>query len=292
MLEKFRTRAMRISIISIIVNLLLSGLKLFAGIFGNSKALIADAIHSASDVFTTVIVVFSLLVSAKSPDKEHQYGHQKYESLATLILGGLLGYVGIQIGIDGVISIVEKSYLEITTPTIITIIAAVISIIVKEIMFQLTIRIAKKERSSALEADAWHHRSDAFSSVGSLVGVVFSMCGFSIMDAVASLIICIFILKTAVNIIIESIKSLTDSACDSETVEKLRKTALQINGVSGIDLIKTRVFGSGFYVDIEISADGKMSLESAHEISEKVHDKIEAKFPEVLHCMVHVNPEE
>lgn len=292
MLEKFRTNAMRVSIISIIINLFLASLKLFAGIFGNSKALIADAIHSASDVFTTVIVIVSLFVSSKSPDKEHQYGHQKYESLATLILGGLLGYVGIKIGIDGISSIIEKSYLDITAPTLITAIAAVVSIAVKEIMFHATMRVAKKEHSSALKADAWHHRSDALSSIGSLIGVVFAMCGFPIMDAIASVIICIFILKTSIDIIIESVKSLTDSACDQKTIKRLRKIILSVDGVSGIDLLKTRVFGSGFYVDVEISVDAKLSLEDAHSIAEKVHDKIEEKIPEVLHCMVHMNPEE
>lgn len=290
--SNYKSNSIRISIISIIVNAVLSALKLFAGFFGHSQALIADAVHSLSDVLTTVVVIVSLLVSGRKPDDNHEYGHQKYEGIATLLLALALGYVGIKIGISGASAIITGSYKDFTLPTLLPAIAALVSIVVKEAMYQVTMKVARKEKSSALKADAEHHRSDALSSVGSLAGVLFALFGFPVMDSVASIIICIFILKTAIEILLEALKGLTDSSADENTEEAIERDAMSIEGVERIDMLKTRVFGSGYYVDIEIAVDGDLKLQESHEIAEKVHDKIENKYPDVLHCMVHVNPYE
>ena len=284
------TRAVRISFISIAVNLLLSLLKLIAGLAGNSSAMIADAVHSASDVFTTVIVIASLFVAARKPDSEHEYGHQKYESLAALFLGILLAHVGVKIGISGARSLISGAFRTAARPTAMAAAAAVISVVVKELMFRVTITAAKKERSNALAADAWHHRSDALSSVGSLAGVLFSMNGFPFMDPAAGLVICIFILKTALEIVLDAVKALTDSSCDKKTENAIRAEVLSVPEVRAVDMLKTRVFGSGIYVDLEIAIDRSMSFEEAHRTAEAVHDRIESTFPEVWHCMVHANP--
>ena len=286
------SKSILISIYAIIGNVLLAAFKLFAGISGNSKALIADAIHSLSDVFATAIVLGALLLARKAPDKEHQYGHQRYESLASLLLGIILACVGAKIGYDGVSAIINGSYKTLPVPTVLTAVAAIVSIVVKELMYQVTIRIAKKEKSNALKADAWHHRSDALSSIGSLAGVAFARFGMPVMDSVACIIICFFIIKVAVEILIDAVKALTDSSAGDELVAKLTDTVTKSSGVIRVDELKTRIFGSGYYADIEIAVDGTKTLEEAHEIAEAVHDKVEAEFPEIWHCMVHVNPGE
>ena len=285
-----KKQAIRISVISIVVNLALALGKLLTGLFGHSSALIADAVHSASDVLTTVIVIVSLLVAGRPADENHEYGHQKFESFATFLLGVILVHVGVKLGINGITDIVNKNYLEAAVPSVITAVAAVVSIAVKEIMYHMTMSVAKKEKSNALKADAWHHRSDALSSVGSLAGILFARFGFPVMDSVACLIICLFILKTAVEIIIGAVKALTDTSCSKDTEEDIRHEVLSVEGVRAIDLLKTRTFGSGFYVDIEIAVDSSLPLYSSHEIAESVHDRVEAAFTDALHCMVHVNP--
>ena len=285
-----KSPAIRVSIISVLVNLLLAAFKLAVGLIGNSAALVADAVHSASDVLTTLIVIVSLFISSRAPDADHEYGHQKYESLAALLLGLLLAQIGIEIGVTGIKALVSGSYKTAAAPTMLAVAAAAASIAVKEIMFHLTMAVAKRERSNALKADAWHHRSDALSSIGSLAGVLFAMNGMPVMDPVASLVICVFILKTAVDIIIDSAKALTDSSCDKKTEQQLLETVLAAPEVLSVDMLKTRVFGSGIYVDVEIGVSRSHSFEGAHGIAEAVHDKIEETFPTVWHCMVHVNP--
>ena len=289
-MEQKSKKAIRISVIAIIGNVLLAALKLIAGFYGNSKALIADAIHSLSDVLATFIVVGALLLARKAPDKEHQYGHQRYESLASLLLGLILAGVGVKIGYDGILAICTGSYKTLPVPSLLTAIAAAVSIVIKELMYQVTIRVAKEEKSNALKADAWHHRSDALSSVGSLIGVVFARFGMPVMDSVACIVICFFIVKVALEILIDAVKALTDCSAGDELCSRITETVLGTEGVLCIDELKTRIFGSGYYADIEIAVDGSRSLGEAHDIAEKVHDEVERNFPEIWHCMVHVNP--
>lgn len=282
--------ALAVSYGSIAVNLLLAVGKLIAGLAGHSRSMVADAVHSASDVASTIIVIIALMVSGKAADKNHEYGHDKFENLASAVLSLLLFWTGMRIGWDGVTSILSKSYLSASLPTFAALWAAVISILVKELMYQITIRVAKREHSSALAADAWHHRSDALSSVGSLAGIGLSMAGFPVMDAVASLVICIFIFKAALDILTGALGNLTDESCGEETEAALRECALSVEGVLRIDSLRTRQFGNGFYVDLEIAADSGLSLTEAHRIAEQVHDLLEHRFPDIRHCMVHVNP--
>ncbi|MBE6050421.1 MAG: cation transporter [Clostridium sp.] len=283
--------AMRVSVVSIIVNLLLSLIKLFAGIFAKSSAMISDAIHSASDVFSTFVVIIGVNIANKQSDKEHQYGHERLECVAAIILAIVLAVTGIGIGIDGIKKILAGNYGDLEVPGVVALIAAVMSILVKEWMYWYTRRAAKKINSSALMADAWHHRSDSLSSIGAFIGILASRIGYPIFDPIASVIICIFIIKAAYDIFKDSIDKLVDKSCDEKTVEKIKEVIMNQDGVIGIDLLRTRLFGSKIYVDVEISADGNKPLKETHAIAEKVHDAIENEFKTVKHCMVHVNPD-
>ena len=266
---------MRVSTNSMIVNIILSVFKVAAGFIAHSGAMISDGVHSASDVFSTIIVMIGYKMSAKASDENHQYGHERMECVAAILLAMVLCITGFAIGAGGVEKIfgAEASALEV--PGKLALAAAI---------------AAKQVNSGALMADAWHHRSDALSSVGSLIGIGGAMLGFPICDPIASVVISLFIIKASYNIFKDAIDKMMDTACDSETLEKMKSGVEAQNGVMGIDRIQTRQFGARAYVDVEIAADGNLTLTAAHAIAEGVHDAIEENFPEVKHCMVHVNP--
>ncbi len=282
--------AIEISRNSIIINILLTIFKLFAGIFSKSSAMVSDAVHSASDVFSTIIVIIGIKFSNKASDKEHQYGHERMECVAAIILAVILCATGAGIGYSGIAKIAADNYEKLSIPGKLALIAAVISIIAKESMYWYTRTGAKKINSGALMADAWHHRSDALSSIGSFAGILGARMGFPILDPLASIVISAFIIKAAIDIFIDAIGKMTDRACDDEFVEKVKEVIQNQKGVITIDQIKTRLFGDKVYIDVEIGTDGNATLREAHEVAQKVHDIIEKSFPIVKHCMVHVNP--
>lgn len=282
--------AIKISIISILMNLALTIFKLLAGILGASYALISDAVHSASDVFSTVIVIIGVKISAKKADKNHPFGHERYECVAAIILAVVLFATGAGIGYSGITSILDGSYKNIQIIGLLPLIAAIVSIVVKESMFWFTIIAAKKINSSALKADAWHHRSDSLSSIGSLIGVVGAMCGLPILDTIACIVICLFIFKAAIQIFMDAIKKMTDEACDEKTQNEIRDFVESCEGVIKIDELLTRMFGNRIYVIAEIACDAELPLYKAHSIAETVHQGIEDNFPLVKHVTVHVNP--
>ena len=282
--------AVKISVVSGAGNIELAAFKLFAGIFGRSAAMVSDAIHSLSDVFSSMVVIAGVKIAAKDSDHDHQYGHERIECIAAIILSVVLCAVGLGIGYSGVKTVLYGNYDSIETPGLIALIAAVISIVSKEAMFWYTRNGAKKINSSALMAEAWHHRSDVLSSVGSFAGILGARLGFQVLDPIASLIICVMILKVTVDIFMEAVGKLTDKSCDDETVEKMEEIVMKQEGVLAVDDIKTRIFGAKIYTDVEIAADGNLSLYDAHGIAERVHNEIEKNFPDVKHCMVHVNP--
>ena len=283
--------AMKVSGVSIAVNLLLSLFKLLAGILAHSGAMISDAIHSASDVGSTFVVIVGVNLSSKKSDKEHQYGHERMECVSSIILSGLLLATGIGIGMNGIENIIKStSGASIAIPGTLALIAAVFSIVVKEWMFWYTRAAAKQIHSGALMADAWHHRSDALSSVGAFIGILGARLGMPVLDPIASVLICVFIEKAAYDIFKDAIDKMVDKACPEEEEKKMREVIVAQKGVQKIDLLRTRMFGSKVYVDVEIAADGDISLREAHRIAEQVHDAMESSFSEVKHCMVHVNP--
>ena len=284
--------AKQVSWITIFVNVALSVFKLVAGLFAHSSAMISDAVHSASDVFSTIIVLIGLRISGKAADKEHPYGHERFECVASVVLSFLLFATGIMIGWKGIQNIVSGAFVTQMAPGVLALVAAAVSIVVKEAMYWYTWLAAKKINSTALKADAWHHRSDALSSIGALAGIIGARMGLPILDSIASLVICIFILKVAVDIFMESMNRTVDRACDEKVVRHIEDTVQAQPGVRRLDSIKTRQFGSAVYADIEISVDAALNLEQAHAISERVHGAVERSTPHLKHCTVHVNPYE
>ena len=282
--------ANRVSAVSIVINVILSVFKMIAGIFAHSTALVSDAVHSLSDVISTFAVIAGVNIGERRPDKGHQYGHERIESVFAIVLSMLLFITGAGIGISAVKSVISGSYADSDIPGLLALIAAIVSIVVKEWMYHYTIRAARKISSTALKADAWHHRSDALSSVGSFAGVLFARLGFPVCDPIAGIIICLFIIKAAWDIFREAIDQLVDKAADDEVCNKIREVVLAQEGVLCIDSLKTRLFGSRMYVDVEIGCNGEWTLYQAHYVAEQVHYRIEQSFSDVKHCMVHVNP--
>lgn len=289
-MENYTRTANRVSAVSIIGNIGLSVFKLLAGILANSSAMVSDAIHSASDVFSTVVVIVGIRIASKAPDSEHPYGHERMECVAAMILSMVLFVTGLGIGVSALDSILSGAYRDIEAPGMLALVAAVVSILTKEAMYWYTRINAKRIDSSALLADAWHHRTDAFSSVGALAGIGLARLGYPVMDSVASLVIFVFIAKAAIDIFRDAMDKMVDHACDQETQREIREFVLAADGVISVDKLKTRVFGNRIYVDIEIGVDGEMRLSKAHAIAERVHDGIERNFPKIKHIMVHVNP--
>ena len=288
--ENMEKIAMKVSIISIIANVVLAAFKLVAGVFAHSGAMISDAIHSASDVFSTFVVMIGIKIASKEPDEEHPYGHERMECVAAIILATILCITGLGIGKNALSNITGNSG-EMAVPGVLALIAAIVSIIVKEAMFWYTRHYAKKIDSGALMADAWHHRSDALSSIGAFIGIIFARMGYVMMDSIACLVICVFIVKAAYDIFKDAIDKMVDKSCSIEVEDEIRAIVLAEDGVRGIDSLSTRLFGNKMYVDLEIRADGEKTLNETHEIAEAVHDSIEARFEKVKHIMVHVNPD-
>lgn len=282
--------AMKTSWNTIIGNVALTVFKLAAGFTGRSAAMVSDAVHSLSDVLSTVIVMIGVKLSNQTADKEHPYGHERFESVTAIILAVILCATGLGIGFGGVKAILTHDYDTIASPGIIALAASIVSMVIKEAMYWYTRAAAKKIGSGAMMADAWHHRSDALSSVGSFAGILGARSGFPILDSVACLVICLFIVKSAIDIFLDAISKMTDRACDDETQRLIWATIESQENVLCVDQLKTRLFGDKIYVDVEIGADGKAPLHVGHDIAHSVHDAIEEQFPNVKHCMVHVNP--
>ena len=286
----FEKTATRVSLVSIAGNAVLSLFKLLAGIFANSGAMISDAVHSASDVLSSIIVIIGVKLSVRAPDTEHPYGHERFECVAAIVLAVVLAVTGLLIGYKAFGSIEGRGTQPM--PGVLALVAAAVSIVVKEAMYWYTRFFGKRLNSASLMASAWDHRSDALSSVGALVGIAGARMGHPVMEPIASLVICLFILKAAYDIFRDAMGKMVDRAADAETEKSLTDCVLSEKEVRGIDKLRTREFGSRIYVDLEIRLDGSMTLYDAHAIAERVHDRIEREFPSVKHIMVHVNPDE
>ena len=281
--------ALRVSVLSILINLLLTAGKLLAGLLAHSGAMISDAVHSASDVFSTLIVMIGVKLSGKESDREHPYGHERMECVAAILLSGILLATGLLIGYQGIRSILSERE-ELQSPGILAAVAAGVSILTKELLFHYVRHQARKLDSPALMAEAWHHRSDALSSVGALAGILGARAGFPVLDPLASVVICVFIAKAAFDIFRDAVNKMVDHSCDEETETAIRLCAVEQPEVARIDLLRTREFGNRIYIEMEIAVDGELPLRQAHAVAERVHDEIEQRFPKVKHIMIHVNP--
>ncbi len=290
-MENSSQEAIKISRISILVNLLLSAGKLAAGLLAHSGAMISDAVHSASDVFSTLVVIVGVKLSGKESDREHPYGHERMECVAAILLSGILLATGLVIGWEGIQKILSNRA-DLQAPGLLAAAAAIVSILVKEGLFRYVRGFARKLDSTALMAEAWHHRSDALSSIGALAGILGARAGFPVLDPLASVVICGFIAKAAADIFRDAVDKMVDHSCDEETEDAIRLCAVEQPEVERIDLLKTREFGNRIYIEMEIAVNGDLPLRQAHAAAERVHDEIERRFPKVKHIMIHVNPAE
>ena len=282
------------TMITMVLNGLLSIAKLVGGILGRSHVLIADAVNSIGDIATNIVVFISAKFSKKEKDKDHPYGHDKLDSMISIFLGVALIYSAIYIGKDAVLRFIDVvfNHEEIRVPVWYTWVIAAVTIVVKEGLFRITKRDAKRAKSQALMAQAWDHRSDTVASFGAIIGIVGAIYGIGYLDPLASFIIAVFILRLGYKIIRTGISQVIDESVDDEQIQHVLDIVNSNPSVRRIDEIKTRMFGVNFYVDLEISLDASLSLLEAHDIAEAIHDDIESKMTDVIHCMIHVNPYE
>ncbi len=280
------------TIFTMIVNSFLAVMKMIAGIFGNSSVLISDAINSIGDIATNIVVYISAIFSRKEKDKKHPYGHEKYDSIISIFLGVAIIITAFEVGKMAVLKLYDflANGILIDTPKWYALAAAILTIAIKEFLFRKTKKDANKAKSGALLAQAWDHRSDTIASFGAVVGITGAMLGAFFLDPIASFIIALFILRLGYKIVLSGISQVVDQAADPITVDEIKKIVSKFEEIKNLDEIKTRMFGMKIYADLEISLDFSMSLEDAHNIAEKLHDEIEVTIPEIIHCMIHVNP--
>ena len=269
-------------------NILLTIIKIAAGVFGKSSAMIADGLHSASDIISSVGVLLGNYISATPVDKEHNYGHEKAETLVSFLLSILLIVVSGSIGIKAVKSLGNID--EIAIPTVLPLVVAIISILIKEYQYRITIKIAKKINSPALKADAWHHRSDALSSVAAFVGIGGAMLGFKVFDPIASIVVAIFVAKVGIEILVGSTNELMDVSIDLEQEEQIKEIAKNTEGVRNLGEIRSRKHGAMAYVDLVICVDGDLTVREGHDIANQLEKDIIRDMEFVKGITVHVEP--
>ncbi|MGP1623392.1 cation diffusion facilitator family transporter [Bacteroides heparinolyticus] len=284
----------RVTIVGSIVNFLLLVFKFFAGIAGHSAAMLADAVHSLSDFITDIIVILFVRLSAKPEDEGHDYGHGKYETLATAIIGIFLVLVGFGIFWNGASSIYRFFQGEtLQEPGRIALMGAIASIIFKEILYQYTAFKGRKLNSQAVIANAWHHRSDAFSSIGTALGIGGAILlgdQWRILDPAAAVIVSFFIMKVAVGLLIPCVDELLEKSLPSEVEEKILETILSFPGVTSPHHLRTRRIGSYCAIEVHVRMDGQISLEEAHKTATKVENKLKELFGKGTLINIHVEP--
>lgn len=288
--DQFKKTALIVSVINLALNAALAAFKLSAGFFSGSRALISDGANSAADMIGTLIVLIGVSLSSKKADKNHQFGHERFEPVAALLLCMILFFTAFFSGYSGVISLSDGSYKTLSSINVIAIIAASVSVVVKAAMFVFTYAAAKKTGYTSLKGDAFNFLSDVFLSISTLIAVVLSRFGMPIFDPIACIVIALLILWSCITIFKEAIGKMTDQAADSETVGKITAIILSTKNVICLDSLKTRVFGNRIYVELEICCDAEMTLKESHFVAEEVHDRLEADISEIKHCVVHVNP--
>ncbi len=284
----------KVTIWGSIVNFILLIFKFVAGVLGHSSAMVADAIHSLSDFATDIIVLFFVRISSKPADTTHKYGHGKFETLATAFIGFALLAVGIGILIEGtknIVAVVRGEVLQ--APGVIALLAATVSIISKEILYQYTVYKGRKINSQAVVANAWHHRSDAFSSIGTLVGIAGAMFlgeKWRVLDPVAAIIVSVFILKVAIDILRNSLEELMEHSLPDAEEEEIKQIILSTNGVESPHHLRTRRIGNRVAIEVHIRMNGDMTLTKAHQITTEVEQQLKLRFGENIHIGIHTEP--
>jgi len=279
----------KVTWVGLFVNFILAAIKFIVGILGHSQAVVADAVHSISDMVTDIAVLVGVKYWSAPPDKDHPYGHWRIETIITGFIGLGLAAVAVGIGYNAIATLKDHC---IETPKWIAIIGALVSIIVKELLYHWTVKVGRKVKSSALIANAWHHRSDALSSIPVLLAVGISVIKpeWAFVDRIGAIVVSLIILKVSWDIVFPALKKLSDSGVSGKETEQIRSLAMQVDGVKDAHAIRTRDAGHGIFVDMHVLVDGNISVSEGHDISEKVRDEIINKGHDVLDVVVHIEP--
>ncbi len=279
----------RITYFSIVINVLLSAVKIFTGIIGNSKSAVADGVHSLSDLSTDLAILIGVKFWTAPPDENHPYGHGRIETLVTVFIGIILTVVGLSIGYEA-ISTLRDSHLE--KPKWISLIGIAFSIILKELLFRWTIRVGRRLKSSSLIANAWHHRSDSFSSIPALIAVSVSIIfpGLEFIDHIGAVIVAFIIIKVSLGILFSSFEELTDRGISKKDIDNIKNISMQIHGVKEVHAVRSRKYNSGNYIDLHVLVDESLSVKRGHDIAEEVKLSIIEKGPSVVDAVVHIEP--
>ena len=284
----------RVTIVGSVVNMLLLIFKFVAGIVGNSAAMVADAVHSLSDFVTDIVVILFVRLSGRPADEDHGYGHGKFETLATLFVSLVLFGVAIMLFVGGVKDIVAVAHGEqLAEPTMVALIAAVISIIAKELLYHYTVKCGEKLNSQVVVANAWHHRSDAFSSIGVLAGVggaMFLGGRWAVLDPIAATIVSLFIVKVAYSLLMPSLEELLERSLPKDVEQRIEQIILSVDGVSSPHHLRTRRIGSAYAIEVHIRMDGNLTLTQAHAVTTAVERLLKQEFGDSTHVGIHTEP--
>ena len=284
----------KVTIVGSVVNFLLLVFKFFAGITGHSAAMLADAVHSLSDFITDIVVIVFVRIAGKPEDKGHDYGHGKYETLATAIIGLLLLCVGFGIfwnGASSIYTFLQGGQLE--SPGVVALVAALVSIVSKEILYQYTVIQGKKLNSQAVVANAWHHRSDALSSIGTAIGIGGAILlgdHWRVLDPIAAVVVSFFIMKVSVQLLIPCVDELLEKSLPDDVEKEIEQTVLSFPGGSQPHHLRTRRIGSYYAIEIHVRMDGKITLEEAHGTATAIENKLKEMFGKGTHVGIHVEP--
>ena len=284
----------KVTIVGSIVNFLLLVFKFFAGIAGHSAAMLADAVHSLSDFITDIVVIVFVRIAGKPEDKGHDYGHGKYETLATAIIGLLLLCVGFGIfwnGASSIYTFLRGGQLE--SPGVVALVAALVSIVSKEILYQYTVIQGKKLNSQAVIANAWHHRSDALSSIGTAIGIGGAILlgdHWRVLDPVAAVVVSFFIMKVSVRLLIPCVDELLEKSLPEDVEKEIEQTVLSFPGVSQPHHLRTRRIGNYYAIELHVRMDGKITLEEANSTETAIENKLKEMFGKGTHVGIHVEP--
>lgn len=280
--------ATKVTLISIIWNVILTFIKVLGGILGKSNAMIADGLHSASDIISSIGVLIGNKIAKTPNDKEHNYGHEKAETLVSFLLSMLLIGVALKISLNGINSLIHLN--DVQVPTFLPLIISVISIGIKEYQYKITIKVAKKISSPSLKADAWHHRSDALSSVAAFIGIGGSLLGFKALDPIATVVVGLFVAKVGLDIFKDAINELMDYSINENDESQIITIANDTDGVLNIGELRTRKHGSMAYVDLTICVNKDLTVLQGHEIANKLEISILEELQIVKGITVHVEP--
>jgi len=293
--EARKKKIVRVTLVGSVVNLLLVILKFAAGVLGRSSAMIADAVHSLSDFATDLVVLIFIRISSKPRDEDHKYGHGKFETLATAIIGIVLFFVGLKLMWDGSDKIIGYYFRgeELTSPGIVALIAALVSIVAKEILYRYTKRVGKQVNSSSVVANAWHHRSDAFSSIGTALGIGGAILlgdNWNVLDPIAAVIVSLLILKVAVQLVLPAMNELLEKSLPPETEKEILEIIISTPGITNPHNLRTRRIGNNMAIEVHIRVDDNMTVTDAHKLTKIIENNLRERFGSGTFINLHVEP--